>query len=227
MGTARITDPQTNPFIWDYGTGKDYTTGTGLGTWEQNFDVTLSSGYHKANISSVSGDFDPLESLSWTSPNTGTGTLYGFDDPSSPTLMYYTLDSGVIPGDGQTDITGANESATLTHDSEVSANTGISPVLECYDTDASHDDEVSITGGTSSSSFFRMIRAASGEGHDGTSNNGVYFKSTTDAVIMRMQEDYTTGTCVSRIETDNTYSASICIPDLDGILSPGSIYIER
>ena len=109
MATARRVP--SNPIIWKYGSARDYTV---LGTWESDFTVVLTSGYHKANISTVSGDFDPLEVLNWTTPTTGAGVLYGFDDPDSPTLIYYTLTSGAIPGDGQTDITGANESATMT-----------------------------------------------------------------------------------------------------------------
>src|SRR3990167_4422699 len=56
-----------------------------------------------------------------------------------------------------------------------------SEVLECYDTDASFNDYVTLDGATTNASYFRIIRPASGQGHDGTPNNGVTFISTTDA----------------------------------------------
>lgn len=54
-------------------------------------------------------------------------------------------------------------------------------VLECYDDAANFDDKITIQGGTNDATHFRMIRAASGEGHDGTSVNGIYFLNTADA----------------------------------------------
>lgn len=53
-----------------------------------------------------------------------------------------------------------------------------SEVLECYDDAVSFDDYVDLEGATTSSSYFRIIRPASGEGHDGTPNNGVTFSTT-------------------------------------------------
>jgi len=50
-----------------------------------------------------------------------------------------------------------------------------SEVLECYDDAASFDDCDFLDGATTDSSYFRIIRPASGQGHDGTQNNGVTF----------------------------------------------------
>jgi len=63
-----------------------------------------------------------------------------------------------------------------------------SEVLECYDTDASFNDYVSLAGATTNASYFRIIRPASGQGHDGTPNNGVTFISTTDADCVIISE---------------------------------------
>ena len=51
-----------------------------------------------------------------------------------------------------------------------------SEVLECYDDAANFNDDCALVGATTSSLYARFIRPASGEGHDGTPNNGVYFK---------------------------------------------------
>ena len=55
-----------------------------------------------------------------------------------------------------------------------------SAVLECYDDASSFDDNALLYSVTSSSSYFRIIRAASGEGHNGTPDVGVTFDYTTD-----------------------------------------------
>lgn len=52
-----------------------------------------------------------------------------------------------------------------------------SEVLECYN--GPHDDSVNLAGATTSSSYFRIIRAASGEGHNGTPSSGVSFTPAT------------------------------------------------
>jgi len=63
-----------------------------------------------------------------------------------------------------------------------------SEVLECYDTDASFNNYVALAGATTNASYFRIIRPASGQGHDGTPNNGVTFISTTDADCVIISE---------------------------------------
>jgi hypothetical protein len=65
-----------------------------------------------------------------------------------------------------------------------------SEVLEIYDDAASFDDYVTIGGATTSSSYFRIIRPADGEGHDGTPNNGVHFSSSGSIPIFQIYCDY-------------------------------------
>jgi hypothetical protein len=66
-----------------------------------------------------------------------------------------------------------------------------SEVLECYDDAASFDDCVSISGAITSSSYFRIVRPASGQGHDGTPNNGFTFSSTATNNGFTIGENYT------------------------------------
>ena len=64
-----------------------------------------------------------------------------------------------------------------------------SEVLECYDDAASFDDYMVMAGATTSASYRRIVRPADGEGHDGTPNNGFTVSSTTDAPVIRIDED--------------------------------------
>jgi hypothetical protein len=50
-----------------------------------------------------------------------------------------------------------------------------SEVLECYDDAASFNQKIVVEAATTNASYFRIVRPAAGEGHDGTSNNGVFF----------------------------------------------------
>lgn len=65
-----------------------------------------------------------------------------------------------------------------------------SEVLECYDDSASFDDNMALDGAICNSSYFRIIRPASGQGHDGTPINGVYFVCTTDIDVFNIVESY-------------------------------------
>ena len=64
-----------------------------------------------------------------------------------------------------------------------------SEVLECFDDAASFDDRITFSGAVTNSSFFRMIRPANGQGHDGTSNNGVTFISSAVNSVFSLFED--------------------------------------
>ena len=64
-----------------------------------------------------------------------------------------------------------------------------SEVLECYD-DEVFDDTITVAGATTDSSYFRIIRPASGEEHDGTPNTGVRFASTTTTTLFTLNEDF-------------------------------------
>lgn len=64
-----------------------------------------------------------------------------------------------------------------------------SEVLECYDDAASFNDYDVLDGATTNSSYFRIIRPASGEGHDGTPTVGVTF-TTTNYYLLIILENY-------------------------------------
>jgi hypothetical protein len=70
----------------------------------------------------------------------------------------------------------------------------ISYVLECYDDAASFNDNVTLAGATTNSSYFRIIRPAgvkgeaSWQGHDGTPNNGFTIQNTTDTTAIIINE---------------------------------------
>lgn len=66
-----------------------------------------------------------------------------------------------------------------------------SDVLECYDDTSSFNDFIFVhTAGTVNSTYFRIIRSASGQGHDGTPNNGFYVNKTTPGIAFSIHEDY-------------------------------------
>ncbi len=65
-----------------------------------------------------------------------------------------------------------------------------SEVLECFDDAASFDDNIDAAGATTNASFFRIIRPASGQGHDGTPNNGFFIDSTIADHTFRITEDF-------------------------------------
>lgn len=88
--------------------------------------------------------------------------------------------------DYDTDLAGW-EAAT---DINISATgTSTTEVLECYDDAASFDDGVTISGATTDTDFFRMIRPASGQGHNGTPTSGVFFSRTTAGYMANIAEN--------------------------------------
>jgi len=83
-------------------------------------------------------------------------------------------------------------------------------VLEAFDDETSFDDSINMAGSTTSSTLFRILRAASGEGHDGTSNNGVHFASTTDmASVAHFQLNETNVHCQDLIVSIAVNSANL------------------
>lgn len=78
------------------------------------------------------------------------------------------------------------ESATDTD--HVATGDAESDVLECYDDSASFDDQVDMAGSTNDSTHFRIIRPASGEGHNGTSEVGFSLFSTAQSAVIRIAE---------------------------------------
>jgi hypothetical protein len=87
-------------------------------------------------------------------------------------------------------------------------------VLECYDDAASFDDEVGVAGATTNSSYFRVIKPATGQGHDGTPNNGVFFHRTTAYTnfhIINASEAYFQLQDIIFKATQNDLKSSYCI----------------
>lgn len=70
------------------------------------------------------------------------------------------------------------------------ANSG--EVLDCYDDAASFNESgIVIAGATNTNATrFRLIRAPVGQCHDGTPNNGFTISTTTNAIIIDIQETY-------------------------------------
>lgn len=72
--------------------------------------------------------------------------------------------------------------ATWESDTDIDLVTATqSEVLECYDDEIFFDfgSGISLLGATTDASYFRIIRPASGHGHDGTANVGVTFSKAT------------------------------------------------
>ena len=95
-------------------------------------------------------------------------------------------------------------------------------VLECYDDAASFDDCVVIAGATVNATYFRVIRAASGQGHDGTPNNGITINYTSTATNGTIDSDeayfqlqdliiITTGNNASVVTSVNVSGASSAV----------------
>lgn len=76
-------------------------------------------------------------------------------------------------GNGTRDYTALNTWEAATDNDLVTATAG--EVLECYDDSTSFNDGTTMSGSTTSSSYFRVIKPAAGQGHDGTPNNGITF----------------------------------------------------
>ncbi len=170
MTSSRRTGATDSEVVSTYGTGHDYTTGD-IAAWEVDTDITLTSGFHRFSISSVSGTrFNIGEALTFT----GSGATADFMGTNlARTKMFVNNVSGVPAAGDAIAAAGSGGSATL--DSVDSTNTGITFVLEIYDTEDHLQSNVSIGVAVTSTSFFRIIRPAAGEGHDGTRNNGANF----------------------------------------------------
>jgi hypothetical protein len=65
-----------------------------------------------------------------------------------------------------------------------------SEVAECYDDAATHGWLLNLAGATTDSSYFRIVRPASGEGHDGTPNNGVHIHTVASTTTIQGKEAY-------------------------------------
>ena len=163
----------------------DYTV---LATWEAACDIS------QVATTTLNGDPGGIGATSFTFTD---GTPYG-DGKGWEVGDTFTLD----PGDGN----GREETLEiLTHPSEHVFTTAAcefdhptaevvaaGAVLECYDKNGggAYDDRVTVLGATTTVDFFRVIKAASGEGHSGTPATGVHFNSTVNGSMFRLEEDF-------------------------------------
>jgi hypothetical protein len=65
-----------------------------------------------------------------------------------------------------------------------------SEILECYDDAASYGWPLNANGATTDSSYFRIIRPATGEGHDATPNNGFNIVAGGTVSVLQPREAY-------------------------------------
>ncbi len=179
MATSRRTG--TNEGVATYGSSRDFSV---LATWEALIDVDLTTGIEEVSVSNVTGDrFITGELLDFSS-SSATATFYGIN--TAGTKIWYLVLTGT-PTTADTITSNGASSASADIDTIDNTNTGMTAVLECYDDAASFDDNIGIGSSTTSASFRRIIRAAAGNGHDGTSNIGVYFKSTTAVALFAIE----------------------------------------
>jgi hypothetical protein len=118
-----------------------------------------------------------------SSRRTGTNED-GIDNPVGPTW----LGRPNTFGDGARDYTSVG---TWETDSQVDCvSLQKSPVLECYRDQASYAAEVAFEGSNQNTTYFRILRAASGHRHLGDPSAGVKFTATGKDVI-NLKERYT------------------------------------
>jgi hypothetical protein len=80
---------------------------------------------HQIVIDNPSGDFDPVEAVSWSG---GTGQMLAIDNETAGTKMWIQLLTGVAPTDGEV-ITGSNSSATAQTNVTVTERTISTPFI--------------------------------------------------------------------------------------------------
>ena len=145
-----------------YGTGKDYTEGN-LATWETDTDVNLTSlttlAQNESDDTILVADATPLDDNSgWAAGDTLTVDPDGSDcGPITRTVSSVSVNTITLTASlGTTCTSGENVAAGI--------------VLDVYKEGAAGglwDDYVTMGGATTSASYFRVLRAASGEGHSG------------------------------------------------------------
>ncbi len=97
----------------------------------------------------------------------------------TPTTPNITTFGGA--GQGRT-YTNVDTWESATDNDLVTATAG--EILDCFDDEASFDQNFAVAGATTDGDFYRLIRAAAGEGHDGTPLVGVHFLSTVSANVI-------------------------------------------
>lgn len=91
-------------------------------------------------------------------------------------------------GDGTRDFTSLSTWESATDNDLVTATQ--SEVLECYADAASYNLNLTFSGATTSALYFRIVRAAAGEAHDGTRNSGVFFDRSANVNLFSLNENY-------------------------------------
>lgn len=123
--------------------------------------------------------------------------VFGFDDDvlrqvitNWPVGAHQPLEATVIPsrrtatnenistyGGGSRDFTSLSLWESVTDNVLIISE--VSEVLECFADSPTFDDNVLMQGASTNGNFYRIIRAAAGQGHSGTSVTGVIFLQTT------------------------------------------------
>ena len=149
----------TNEHISTYGgVTKEYTA---LATWEGVFDVDLTNMW-KVAITPIAGTFQLNETLTFV----GSGATGTFIENPTGTIVF--VKTAGTPAVNDT-ITGGTSLATATLNS-ITFQNGVSPVLECYT--GSYADAITMAGTTANATYFRIIRPAPGNSHNGTPGGG-------------------------------------------------------
>ena len=169
--------------VHTYGSGatRDYSS---LGTWEDDTDLDLIDGVTTVNGAHSSGvnvlNVVEAQGISGEDLFQPGGTF--IVDPGGAHEEVLTVQS--VTGDAIT----LQSATTQPHDNGEGIGTGF--VLECYKDSSSYNDYVTIKNATTDSDYFRVIKPASGEGHDGTPGTGVKFSRSAGFLTIDIQENY-------------------------------------
>lgn len=112
--------------------------------------------------------------------------------PTTPNISTYGLDKVTACGGGGCDYI-EGELANWEQATDIvltGAGQSAGEILDVWDEQASWDDGDTLDGATTDASYFRIVRPASGEGHDGTPNNGVTFVTSTLTGLLGLAEDH-------------------------------------
>lgn len=120
-------------------------------------------------------------------------------------------------GDGTRDYTSVSTWEAATDIDLVAAQQ--SEVLECYADSSEFDQIVSLAGATTNANYFRIVRAASGQKHNGIPNTGVKFVRTVGVNVVLSLEDYSS---IQDIEASLTTSSAGSFVSTFRVISGGS-----
>ena len=110
---------------------------------------------------------------------------------ASARMMPVTFNTSTYGATGQgRDYTALSTWESATDNDLTSTGQSAGEVLDCYDDQANFDDRVTFNGATADINYFRVLRPAAGEGHDGTPNVGVWFRYTLDVDLFTLTETF-------------------------------------